>query len=43
MVVVGFNMKGHELAARGEHRVHREQVFSDAASLGITELHRVAA
>ena len=43
MVIVSVDLKRHELAARGEHRVHGEQVFSDAASLGITELHRVAA
>ena len=43
MVIVSVDLKRHELATGGEHRVDGEQELPDAAGLDIAELHRVGA
>src|SRR5207237_8213155 len=39
MIVVGVDLKRHQLAVRGQHRVHREQEFTDSTRLYVADLH----
>jgi hypothetical protein len=43
MVVIGLDLKGHQLSVRREHGVDGEQILSDTTGLDVADLHGLGA